>query len=215
MRPLYILLLALVLVLASCGKSSSTANVTKEQSTSVPINTSATPATPPADVKAPDTEKKGIEAAGLYEAKYCNYKVGALQLQINAKKSALDVLKDQKDASAAIKEEQTKAEAELQDLQKQMAGLQDTCKQSKFGSSCDAFNKDIDMNIAQVQTEGADDKDSLQKWQAKLDSAKSSNKLMDITIAKAKVDKLAARVLTEDNQVKAFTAMKEDLKGFC
>lgn len=215
-------MLALMLVLSSCGKSSTT-NVTKENPPSPPLPAPSTDkpveTPPPTDSKPIDAQKVGVEAAAAFSAKYCNYKYGALSLQLNAKKETIKALENQKGKDgvypAGVKEELAKANIEVQELQKSLDGLQGTCKQSKFGDSCGAFQKDIQSNIDMIQGELKDDRVSLDRWNSKLKEAQDANKITDLTIAKAKIEKITPRVQSEENQMGAFNAMLEDLKGFC
>ncbi|MEK6963354.1 MAG: hypothetical protein AABX70_02920 [Nanoarchaeota archaeon] len=223
MKLAYIIMLALVLVLSSCGKSSSTANVTKESSSSTPITAISTDkpveTTPSTDSKPVDTDKVGVEAAASFSSKYCNYKYGALTLQLNAKKESVKALENQKDKdgrlSEAVKQDIAKASTEVQDIQKAIDALQSVCKSSKLGDQCTIFQKDIQSNIDMFASELKDDKVSLDKWNQKLKEAQDASKITDLTIAKAKVEKIAPRIQSEENQVGAFNTMLEDLKGFC
>ncbi len=223
MKLAYIIMLAGVLVLSGCGKSSLTANVTKEIPPSAQVTTPSLDkpleSPPQADSKPVDTNKVGVEAAASFGAKYCNYKYGALTLQLNAKKDSVKALENQKGKDGtypdAVKQDLSKANVDIQDVQKSVDAIQNVCKEPKFGDQCVVFQKDIQSSIDMVNGELKDDKESLDKWNQKLKSAQDASKLTDITIAKAKVEKLTPRVQTEQNQVNTFSAMAEDLKGFC
>ncbi len=216
-------MLVLVLLLVSCGKSPSTGNVTKKDA---PVTPTATPpadkpveTTPAPAAKPIDTQKIGVEAAASFEAKYCNYKYGALNLQINGKRDEIQSLENQKGKDGTFptgtKEALAKANEELQGVQKNLDSLQGTCKQSKFGDQCSAFQKEVQSNIDMIQGELKDDQVSLDKWNQKLKEAQDSSKITDLTIAKAKVEKITPRMQTEQNQLNTFNAMAEDLKRFC
>ena len=94
MKQLLFLILALVLILVSCGKSESTGKVTVEApKVAEEVTDQPLPETTPVVEDQPkDTEKVGLEEAGLFKAKYCNYKYGALYLQLQSKKDSVNRL---------------------------------------------------------------------------------------------------------------------------
>ena len=221
MKLAYILILATVLVLAGCGKSEApTGEVVKASENSpAPTETSTGEAskepTQTEEPKPEDKEKVGLEESGLFKAKYCNYKSGVVQLGINNKKNALAVLEKSKEVTDAVKQEIASINSDLLNLEKELANLKATCSQSKFGDACTNFKKDVEASLGSAKAELADDKESLGKWEKKLEDARTANNLMDITIAQAKVDKVKPRVVNDENQVNVFTTMLEDLEAFC
>ena len=224
MRPQLLIILGLVLLLlVGCGKETTTTNasgnVAKDPITepvqTTPVNPEPASPTDTQEKPIADKEKIGLEAAGLFESKYCNYKVSQLQLSINNKKNSLTKLQDQKDTPESVKSEIASLQTDLAGLEKDLGSMKETCGRSTYGDACGFYTKDAETTLESAKAELTDDKESLEKWQKKLDEAKAASKLMDMTIAQAKVDKITPRVLTEENQVNTFTAMLEDLKGFC